>query len=360
MKRLLCLLLLLPLFITTAYADLAEELDVSAVETALPEQEKEISGELTLDGSYDGAGALSRLWSEFCRRSREALAEERKDAVRIFAVAILAAVAAAVCPEKKTEDYIHLAACALLALLLSDGVNGMIARAVEAIEQLSDYSKAALPAIFTAAAISGASVSAPARYGAVCLALDVLMSISQRGIIPLIYLFLVLTISSSLFGHPILTGLLKIVKRAILMIMTVTTTVFTVYIGVTGIITASTDAAAVKTTKAVISTAFPVVGGILSDAAGSVLSAASVIKNAAGAFSLVAVSALCLGPFALLLAKWLLFRLAAAASDMIPGGKIGFLLEQFGTVMAMLLGMVGAYGMMLFFSITTAIRVVTP
>ncbi len=66
--------------------------------------------------------------------------------------------------------------------------------------------------------------------------------------------------------------------------MTGMTISFTAYIGMTGVITSSTDAAAVKTVRTVISTVLPVVGGMISDASGSVLAAAGVIRSCAGAF----------------------------------------------------------------------------
>lgn len=360
MKKLIMVLLLLPFFSVTACAELDIGIDMSGLESALPEETRSLSGELVLDGEYDSTGALQRLWTGFCRRFSESLNEEWRTIFGVAAISLFSAAAASVCPVKKTADYIHIASCAVAALLLTEGLDSMVSRSVSAIDQLSDYSKAAMPALFTAAAASGAAISAPARYGAVCLALDVMISLSKRLLIPLIYTFLAVIISAGLFPHPILSGVSKLLKRFIVLMMTATTMIFTAFIGITGIVTASTDAAAVKTAKTVISAAFPIVGGILSDAAGSVLSAASVVRNAAGAFCLVAVCALCLGPFAVLSVKLLLFRLAAAVSDMVPGSQLSALLDQMASVMAMLLGLVGSYGLMLFFSFVSAIRVVTP
>ena len=67
MKKLWICLLLCPLFVVTAYAEGAVTEDAAlrefyAVEEALPEAEREISGSLRLDGSYDAQGALARLW----------------------------------------------------------------------------------------------------------------------------------------------------------------------------------------------------------------------------------------------------------------------------------------------------------
>ena len=67
MKKLIAILLIIPLFSTTCYAEelydsAAEDLGVYSVEEGLSGEEKEISGELELSGNYDTGGALSRLW----------------------------------------------------------------------------------------------------------------------------------------------------------------------------------------------------------------------------------------------------------------------------------------------------------
>ena len=56
--------------------------------------------------------------------------------------------------------------------------------------------------------------------------------------------------------------------------MTGMTIAFTAYINLTGLISGSADAAAIRTAKTLISTVLPVVGGIASDASSAVLAAA--------------------------------------------------------------------------------------
>ena len=364
MKKVLLILLFLPCFVLTAYAEgiteqAGEEVNIYQVEKALPDELHEVSGTLTLDGSYDGAGALSRLWRRFGDAVTREFRADLKTALSVVAIALFCAVSAAACPESKYADVIHLAAAVTVSLMLAGGVDSMVSQAAEALEQLSDYSKAAMPAVFAAAAACGAVVSASARYGAVCLALDVMMSVSKRLTIPLIYAYLATVLCGGIFDNAILRAASKLIKRLATTVMSGLTVVFTAYIGITGLVTGSTDAAAVKTAKTVISAALPVVGSILSDAAASVLTAASIIKNSAGAFSLVAVCALCAGPFAALSVKVLLYHAAGAAAEMIPGERLSRLLNDIGSVMAMLLGLVGSFGVMLFFSFMAAIKVVT-
>lgn len=362
MKKLLISLLILPLLMMNAeaepfYGDVLPE--VNAVEQALPEGEREVSGELSLDGSYDTTGALKRLWQRVLDTAAEQLRNELGYAAGLIAIALVCAVASTLCGGGSAEDYINIAGCCAAAMLLAGRLDGVISDAVSAVNALSDYSKAAMPAIFTAAAACGAVVSASAKYAAVCLAMDVIMSAAQRLIVPLIYTYIAISISNSIFQNPILRTAARISKWCATTAMTALTLAFSAYISLTSLISGSADAVAVKTAKTVISNSLPIVGGIVSDAASVVLSAASVIKNSAGAFSLIAVCALCAAPFAALFVKILLFKATAAAADMIEGGRLSALISDMGTALGMLLGLVGCCGIMLFISIMSGIKVVT-
>lgn len=61
MRTLACILLTLCIWIVPVFAD-ESGFDVSAVEDELTEEAREISGELTTDGSYDVRGAIERLY----------------------------------------------------------------------------------------------------------------------------------------------------------------------------------------------------------------------------------------------------------------------------------------------------------
>ncbi len=333
--------------------------DVSAVSEALPEDVREVGGSLTLDGSYDGAGALRRLWERLRSSIHEALLDSVSPTKALLAIILFSLTAKAVCPEEKMAELIKVGASASAALLVLSGVDPLAEKAVETLQQLHDYSRAALPAVFTAAAATGAVVTASARYAAVCLALDVLMTATTRVTLPLIFSFFAFAVSAGVFPHPVIKAAARLIRKAAVLVMTGLTAAFTAYIGITGIVTGSADAAAVKTAKTVISGVLPVVGGILSDAASAVLLAAGIIKNSAGAFALIAVCAMCVGPFGLLAVRMLLFRLAAAVTELTEGDRLSAMLNDLASGMALLLGLVGSYGIMLFFSFYSAMRVAT-
>lgn len=364
MRVFLLVLLLIPGFTVPAYAEdiyeqAADETEIYAIEDQLPEEARDISGSLKVDGSYDTENALERLWNSLIDKIKGELCENIKTASALIAISMLCALSGSLCSGKPIKEYINIAGCCAAAVSLLGSVDSIVGETVAALNQLSDYSKAALPAMFTAAAACGAVGSASAKYAATCLALDVLMSVSQKLIIPLVYSYLALAVAGSVFPNSLLSNTARLTKWIAGTIMTAMTIAFSAYIGMTGLVAGSVDAVAIKTARTVISTTLPVVGGIISDASGAVLSAASVIKNSAGVFGLIAVCALCAGPFAVLSVRMLVLKAAAAASDMVPNSRLSGLINSVSTAMGLLLGLLGCCGIMLFISIMAGIKAVS-
>jgi len=125
---------------------------------------------------------------------------------------------------------------------------------------------------------------------------------------------------------------------------------FTGFIGITGVVSGSADAAAVKAAKITISAAVPVVGGILSDASEAVLVSAGVMKNAAGVYGILATLAVCLGPFIQIGAQYLMLKLSASICELIGPKETTTLVNDFSSAMGLVLAMTGAVGLMLLIS----------
>ena len=186
------------------------------------------------------------------------------------------------------------------------------------------------------------------------------MRLSRDLVLPLIEAYLAVTISSALFDNPLLQAASRIAKWCACTLMSLLTLGFCTYIGLSGVISGSADAVAVKAAKSLLSTTLPVVGGILSDSASGMLAAASLIKNSAGVFCLIAVCTICVVPFATLAVKLLVFKAAAALSSMGGSERYCRLIKCFGSSFGMLLGLVGSFGFMLFFSFLSGIRATNP
>ena len=358
------MLLIAPVFACRACAlEPAEEsgeiFRLDSMREGLSEEEREIGGVLTGAGSYDVHGAMQRLFESLKKRVRAEVQGTLRFASGLAALTFLGGFACALCEDEKIRALLEICVCCAAAALLVGSMDSLIRQTMEALYRLSDYSKAALPVVFTAAAASGAAASAAARYAAVSFALDVLMSLAQRLILPLVNAYLALCLSGALFPNSMLRAASRLVRWAAGILMTGTSLVFTAYIGMTGAISSAVNTAAVKATKALISTALPVVGGMISDASAMVLSAAGVVRSCAGAFGLISVCAICLGPFVLLTVKTLLFRAVATLAEAVPCGRLPGLFSGVCEASALLMGLLGSCAIMLFLSFTVAMKAVT-
>jgi len=100
------------------------------------------------------------------------------------------------------------------------------------------------------------------------------------------------------------------------------------------------------------------VGGIVADAAETVLAGAMLVRNGIGVAGLLAVLAVCLIPILQLGAHYLMFKAAAGISGALTDSRIGGLIDNLGTAFGMVMGLTGAGAMMMFFSIISMMRMV--
>ena len=128
--------------------------------------------------------------------------------------------------------------------------------------------------------------------------------------------------------------------------------------GVTRTLGAQTDAAAAKTVKAVLSTALPVVGKLLSDASEALVAGAGLLRGTVGVYGmLITLGAVCF-PVLRLGLRWLLFRAAAAVCAGIAGERQGQLISRLSAVYGLLLGLIAVAAAAEFLSIISLIRTV--
>ena len=367
MKRFLALIFCFFIFLVSlscpACADsllnrTAEAAGTEELAQGLSEEELRILGETDTQFAYDAPGALARLWEHVLLCAKNVLHAQFSFALRLLVLIFFCALSDALCDSRTARDGITLAACCCAAFLAAGDWDSGIAQATEVLDRLTDYSHAALPVLYTAAAAAGAVSSAPIRYAASSLAMDVLMTLSRTLVLPVIYTYLALSLTLCICENPLLRGVQRLIRRAAGVILSVVTTALCLYIGLSGLVAASTDALAVKAARSVLSGVLPVVGGILSDSAAALVSAAAVIRNAAGAFCLTAVIVMCAGPFVFLLIQLLLLRAVGTLAELLPGGALARFLDDCAGVFALLLGLVGSCAVMLFFSLMAGLKAV--
>lgn len=239
--------------------------------------------------------------------------------------------------------------CAVSALLLG-AAHSMITLGVQTIEEIEAYGKLLLPAMTAALAAQGGVTTSASLYAGTAFFDAVLTGLISKLLTPMLYFFLALAVAGSAVGSQMVTKLRDTVKWAMTWVLKILLYTFTGYISITGVVSGGADASALKATKLTISAVVPVVGNILSDASEAVIVSAGTVKNAAGIYGLLAVIAVCAGPFLRIGVHYLMLKLTGGICGVFGSKRMVDLILDFSAGMGMVLAMAGAACLMLMIS----------
>ena len=264
------------------------------------------------------------------------LQEAARVSLGILAAAVLMSVLDASSYGGKTAVLAGVVAVASALLLSTDS---LIRLATDTILEIGAYGKLLLPVMTAALAAQGGVTASAALCAGTALFSSVLQTVLTNWMVPGTYLYLALGIGSCATGEELLSRLAGMLKGVLSWSMKILVTVFTTYLSLTGVVSGTTDAAALKAAKVGMSTFVPVVGGALSDASEAVLVSAQLLKNAAGIYGILAVLVIFLHPFLRIGLHYLILKLTGAVCAVFGGREITRTVDAFASAMGLLLGM---------------------
>lgn len=244
--------------------------------------------------------------------------------------------------SEKLRSLAYLSGAVVLSSLMLGHTNSLIGYASRALREICEYGKLLCPVMTTALAAQGGITASAALYAGTTAFISLMSMLVSGVMIPMVYLYLLFSITHCGLGDAFLKKMGETVKTCLVWILKTLLIVFTTYMSITGVVSGNADAAALKAAKVTISSTVPVIGSILSDASESVLVSMGLVKNAAGIYGIVAVSAVFLGPFVKLGLQHLLLKATAAVCSLYADKHISELVEHFSVAMGLLLAMVAS------------------
>ena len=323
----------------------------------LPEEaEQFLPEELT---SSQGLGeSLGRMGQWAMDQGKKILRVQVRGAASILLVVVLCAAVESF--GGKAAAYVPMAGGLAVTLLTAGDFHELIGLGASTIGELSAFSKVLLPTLAAAAAVSGSAATASMQQVTTVFLVSLLVSLIDGVLMPLCYLYIGVLASSVCLGEGRLSAIAEGMKKGITWLLTTALLLFTIYLSVSRVLTGAADAAAVKVTKAAISGAVPVVGGIISEVTESVLAGANVVKNTIGVFGMLAVLGLCVGPFLRLGVQYLLYKATAFLSGAVGAQKLCKLIDGLGGAFGLVLGMTGSCAALVLVSVLAFVAAVTP
>ena len=149
----------------------------------------------------------------------------------------------------------------------------------------------------------------------------------------------------------------KFLKSGIVWFFGIVLTIFVGVVSLEGTLSSSVDGITAKTTKAIVSSAIPVVGKILGDAVDTVLGCGILLKNAVGVVGIIVLIGICIVPILKLSILTIAYKLMSAICEPIAEKNILGLLDQIGDVYKILLAVLSSIAVMVIIGTALVVKI---
>ncbi len=315
----------------------ARELDEAAKEAKKFDKnfsysEKVESSAMGKEEDTDVMSIIKRAGELFFSSLKESIA----DTGRIMLAILIFGVALKFIPEGSPSEaafYATYAVVFTIALFLFRQAANV---AKELIEQLSFFTKAAVPVMCTLSVPSGQFASSAATAGVIA-GICVVTEGVAKVLMPLTCLMAALAAANNLSSEISLKGLEKSIQKVVMWGIGIITTIFISMLKIRGITGASMDGMAGKTVKFAVGNMVPVVGGIISGSLDSIISYSKAIKSGCGAVGILAIIYIIIPPLLKIGAMLTAFRLTGIITAPVAEKRILGAVDNFADVLGMVL-----------------------
>lgn len=253
--------------------------------------------------------------------------------------------------ESTVGELAYFACYAAIVTMVALGFQSVLQYAKEVLDTVDKITGFAVPAMLALLISSGSIVSGSALQPVLLIAIQTTVKIFRTVFLPLSFLSGVLYLANGLSSKIKISGMAKLLKQLVGWGLAGILTLYGSLVAIQGVTGAVIDGAATKTAKVAMNTLIPVAGKYMADATDTIINCALIIKNTAGAATMVVTVAACLVPILKIFVIILLYRFAAAIIEPVAEDRMHECLTNISDCMKTMLGVVGAAVFMLLLSI---------
>ena len=235
----------------------------------------------------------------------------------------------------------------LIITIIMTNFSDIIKIVQETTNHLVGFMNILVPLLLTLMTYTGSIATSTIIQPIVLFLINFIGNIIQTLLIPLVLVFTSLVIISKISDRVQINKIAKFLKSGIVWFLGIILTIFVGVVSLEGTLSSSVDGITAKTTKAVVSSAIPVVGKILGDAADTVLGCGIILKNAVGFVGVIIVVGICIVPILKLTLLTIAYKILSAVTEPIADPKIVDLLDQIGEIFKIFLAILCSMSVLL-------------
>ena len=310
-KKMICLILAfaasfflrVPAFADTAsssqdfsryYQQQAEQSGADQLQDKLPEDTRKILEGLGIDGA-NWSSIASVTPQNYFQKILSIFTGKAVNPLRVLASVIAVVMICALLNglklsfgEKTMGGVIGMVGTLCVCVLIVQPIVACISDAADVLKVASGFLLACIPVMVAVMAAAGQAVSAGSYHLLMMAVGNVISIFATTVLVPMMNLFLALSVVSSVSPGINLNGLCNVLNKTVKWIMGLGMTLFTGLVTMHSLVAASQDNTAARAAKFIVGTFVPVVGNALGEAFNTVTSCVKMLKSGIGAFALLA------------------------------------------------------------------------
>ena len=379
MKILINIATILILFITMPISNASDTKDESNKETMLEQQEEFGVGEFidsakeytndffdenelndffnsAIKGEVDNSSIFKKILS--------LLGQEFVDSIKavgsILVIIVIHSILKAISESLENESIsklIYYVQYILIVTIIMSSFSGIVKLVQDTTNNLVGFMNLLVPLLIALMLYTGSIATSGVLEPIILFMINFIGNIIQTIIIPGVLIFAGLVVISKISNNFQIGKLSKFFQSSIIWFLGIVLTIFVGVVSLEGTLSSSVDGITAKTTKAVVSTAIPVVGKILGDAVDTVLGCGIILKNAVGLIGVIVVIAICIAPILKLAILTITYKLLAGICEPIADKNIVSLIEQVGDIFKIFLAILTTISVLLIIGTALVVKI---
>ena len=379
MKILINIITILILFITMPISNASDTKDESNKETMLEQQEEFGVGEFinsakeytndffnedelndffnsAIKGEVDNSSIFKKILSLFGQEFVDSIKAVGSILVIIVIHSILKSISESL-ENESISKLIYYVQYILIVTIIMSSFSGIVKLVQDTTNNLVGFMNLLVPLLIALMLYTGSIATSGVLEPIILFMINFIGNIIQTIIIPGVLIFAGLVVISKISNNFQIGKLSKFFQSSIIWFLGIVLTIFVGVVSLEGTLSSSVDGITAKTTKAVVSTAIPVVGKILGDAVDTVLGCGIILKNAVGLIGVIVVIAICIAPILKLAILTITYKLLAGICEPIADKNIVSLIEQVGDIFKIFLAILTTISVLLIIGTALVVKI---
>lgn len=263
-----------------------------------------------IKGKVDNKGFLNKVYKLFGQEFKTIIANLSS----ILAIIVIHSILKSISESLENDNIarlIYYVQYILIVTIVMSNFSSIIAMIKTATLNMIGFINILIPLLTTLMMFTGNMTTTSMVQPVILFSVNFIGNLIQTVLIPVVLVASSLSIISKISDRVQIERISKLFKSGVSWFLGIGLTIFVAIISLEGTLSSSVDGITAKTTKAVVSSAIPIVGKILGDAVDSVLGCGIILKNAVGIVGVVIIIGICIVPIIKLALSMLSYKILA-------------------------------------------------